>query len=1122
MALNFVMGILLRFKNIILCLGLLLLLSACDGDETWCLGSDENTYSDESVITNQSSLTSVVNADGSDPKYPGTLGRWVYSGTYVTKGDKISIYAVGDIITAMPYGLTEGSNPSSDYNNADNTGAGTDGGSSSSEYQNNGKGIEFVINANSNSPTLITGSDGKAYNFTANQYITVTTAGCKSYTNSKPTKWTWANGWNQQAVRCKYIKTYKKSDNKNYTPDAPVCKAMRGCSSDGVYNQEFPTWGCSHDTISTNSYTSEPSLDTCPSNDGGAEDNSLYICENNTSAEDGCYTATDPPYVRQGDWCDGSRQDQGVVTVSRSSPPCSSASSKHNTDEVAIPNHQYNACGTTDTCWNTGGYRLYAVQTGVQCPNDEQCIHLNKSTEGKGFSSVGGALYLQIIDPNNQGTAAQTSDEVKAKQDQIATNNQTITQLEAQIEALELTLMTQLNTVNDYSPEMKTLENQALTLGAGINATNQTAKDQLLAMQLLFNDQTESVSDIEETFVTYSTQINSTTQAEGETSTPWQATLVTMNSQANGIITSAQGLTTTIEPTTPPDASATTTTDQMVNYKNNVVKMLSDLNVAIVIVQTTQSSIDDLNQQIADLESQNETLEQEILATNNVTYEGLTGGYTVYVKADPFKASNGKYLKAIISNEDPNMVGAEYYILSENITNQDTPHYEITTSGNVWLKIFDPDDNYSNNMDSYSVTISKLTTSGTFGAMFTDLIAKIKSGVSATAEKIFNGIACTDRDKTGSCHEYITAINAMLVLYMAVFGMMFLFGLIQTDHVDFVMRAVKIAIVIILIRADSFTFFSTYLFQGFMGFSDTLIANATGAPYSNPFDFLNQSISVMLFDSNTYFKIIGLLFQGTLGIVVFILLIYACVAFTMAIFSSFMIYMMSFIGLAMCFAVAPIFISFLLFKQTEHLFESWFKTMVRFVVQPVVLIIGLIVLNGMLTSLLEEMFNFKVCFKCTLPYNFVIPGFPEVGTATMFCVPWFAPWGEDNVGSGGGLIISMPLAITFAMVTTLMRSYAKGIATEITQSIVGGMTMFSSGGGSARPLGPNPFGDLYESSKKLVGMGDRDVARRKNVREFKRKQQESLGLGNNRNSSKPKGRDDTRRKPVAPTLPPTT
>ncbi len=1114
MALNFVMGILLRFKNIILCLGLLLLLSACDGDETWCLGSDENTYSDESVITNQSSLTSVVNADGSDPKYPGTLGRWVYSGTYVTKGDKISIYAVGDIITAMPYGLTEGSNPSSDYNNADNTGAGTDGGSSSSEYQNNGKGIEFVINANSSSPTLITGSNGNAYNFTANQYITVTTAQCGNYNTSKPTKWTWASGWKYQAVRCKY------KGNRGFSAPEPKCKAVTGCDKVAGSYGSFPAWECNHDTLSSSDvYTTDPAMDTCPPVD--SSQSSYYICENNTSSNSSCYDQTS--YMRKdGDWCDGSKQ-VGLFnnyTVSQTSPGCSKASSSHDMDELTTP--AYNACGTTDTCWNTGGYRLYAVQMGVQCPNDEQCIHLNQSTEGKSFSSVGGALYLQIIDPNNQGTAAQTSDEVKAKQDQIATNNQTITQLEAQIETLELTLRTQLNTVNDYSPEMITLENEAMTLGAGINATNQTTKDQLMAIQLLFNNQTESVEDIEETFVTYNTQINSTTQAEGETSTPWQSTLVTMNSQANGIITSAQGLTTTIEPTTPPDASATTTTDQMVDYKNNVVKMLSDLNVAIVAVQTTQSSIDDLNQQIADLKSQNETLEQEILATNNVTYEGLTGGYTVYVKADPFKASNGKYLKAIISNEDPNIIGSEYYILSENITNQDTPHYEITTSGNVWLKIFDPDDNYSNNMDSYSVTISKLTTSGTFGKMFAKLIVQIKSGVSAAAEKIFNGIACTDRNKTGSCHEFITAINAMLVLYMAVFGMMFLFGLIQTDHVDFVMRAVKIAVVIILIRVDSFTFFSTYLFQGFMGFSDTLIANATGAPYSNPFDFLNQSISVMPFDSNTYFKIIGLLFQGTLGIVVFILLIYACVAFTMAIFSSFMIYMMSFIGLAMCFAVAPIFISFLLFKQTEHLFESWFKTMVRFVVQPVVLIIGLIVLNGMLTSLLEEMFNFKVCFKCTLPYNFVIPGFPEVGTATMFCVPWFAPWGEDNVGSGGGLIISMPLAITFAMVTTLMRSYAKGIATEITQSIVGGMTMFSSGGGSARPLGPNPFGDLYESSKKLVGMGDRDVARRKNVREFKRKQQESLGLGNNRNSSKPKGRDDTRRKPVAPILPPTT
>ncbi len=1117
------MRILLRFKNIILCLGLLSLLSACDGDDTWCLGSDEDTYSDESVITNQSSLASIVNADGSDPNNPGTLGRWVYSGSYVTKGDKIDIIAEGDIITAMPYGLTEGSNPSSEYSTGTTDYSDNGGSTSTSEYQNDGKGVEFIINANSSSPTLITTSDGKAFNLTYGQYVTVTTATCASYASStaKPTKWTWSSGWEYQAVRCKY-----KGGN-NFSSSEPKCKAVNACGSQpfgaGWWYDSYPGWECNHDTLSTsNVYVTDPSKDTCPSDNAQGP---TYICENNISASGSCYTPTTPAYQRgNGDWCDGSHKASSGVTVSNTSPGCDQASS--NNDSVNRTTPEYNPCGTTDTCWNTGGYRLYAVQTGVQCPNDEQCIHLNQSTSGKSFSSVGGSLYLQIIDPNNTGSTA----DISSQQAQIASNNQQIASDQAQIETLETTLRTQLNTVNDYSPEMKTLENQAVTLGAGLNAYNQTPKDQLAELQLLFNNQTEGVDDIEEAFSRYSAQISSTTQAEGDTPNPWQATLTTMSSQANGIIVSAQGLTTTIYPAgsiqsfqpIPYDPSATTTTQQMVDYQSSVVKTLSDLNVAIVAAQSTQTSIDTLNQQIADLEAQNEQLEQEILAANNVTYAGLTGGYTTYVKVDPLKASNGKYLKAIISTKDPNLAGTEYYLISENITNQSNP-YDIEISGNVWLKIFDPDDNYSNNMDSYTVTISKLTTSGTFGAMFTKLIQQIKSGISAAAEKIFNGIACTGTSKTGACHEFITSINAMLVLYMAVFGMMFLFGLIQTDHVDFVMRAVKIAVVIILIRPDSFDFFSTYLFQGFMGFSDTLIANATGAPYSNPFDFLNQSISVMLFDSNTYFKIIALMFQGILGLVVFILLIYASVAFTMAIFDSFMIYMMSFIGLAMCFAVAPVFISFLLFKQTEHLFESWFKTMVRFVVQPVVLFIGLIVLNGMLTSLLEEMFNFKVCFKCTIPYNFVIPGFPEVGTATMFCVPWFSPWGGDNLGTGAsaGTIITIPLAITYCMVTTVMRSYAKGISKEITQSIIGGMTMFG-GGGQGRPLGPNPFGNLYSSAKGLVGMGKTDVARRKKVRMNEKNLKEKQGK-NSGNGDTPKNTPGNNSNTTRPTIsPPTT
>lgn len=1048
---------LLKIKNTFFIIGLLLCLTACEGQDTWCIGSNEDTYSTDGSIINSNSYSILVNGDGSDPSIAYSKGRWVKSGVNVYKDDLVKMSAIGDIVTAKAYGLSADSD---------------------SEFDNGGLGYKYIINANSTNATGITSdatSTGDLYNFVINQNITVTTAVCGPYGTSEPTKWTWQNGWNYNAVRCHY-EGAKRGDTENFQADDPDCKAIRGCDKNFWGEYSYKGWKCGHRTIlTTDIYVTDPdTFDTCP------ETSANYNCQSNEASNGACYNKT--KFIREDGYCDG-RHNKGGERVSDTYPyeefddagnkisgheNCGTDESRYNESNVTVP--QYNECGINDTCWNTDGYRMYAIQAGVQCPNDERCTHLKQNSgSGSSFAAIGGSLYLQIIAPGSENTT-----DVTALQDQIDTNNSEITRLEGEIDNLEVTLNGQLDNITYYVYDVNRLQEDTVSLYEGLNSNNQVTIDELKAIDLQYEDTTDGATDLEESLDIFSQQIEAT-----DGSKEWVDTLDYMETQSNAIITDTNNLTVDLNASSDDSKVTTTTTQSLLDYQADSTTILAELNTAIDNAQATETDIETKEQEIADLQAENAQLEQDIMAASNTSNTGLVGGYTAYVKADEFVVSNGKHLKVVISTEDPNVSGTTYTTVTDDLTSISID-YTMPESGNIWLKFEDPDGNYDDNVGSYNVAISTTTTSSTFGAMFMDLVDKIKSVSGSASEQVFKGLTCIGSEKTGNCSEFRKTINAMLLMYVAVFGFLFLFGIIQTNHFDFVTRIVKVAVVIILLRDDSYDFFNDYLFQAFIGLSDTLIANATGAPISNPFDFLDQSIAVVLLDSNTYFKILGLLLQGLIGIVVFILLIYAVIAFVIAIFNAFVIYIMSYLGLAICLAIAPIFIAFLLFKQTQHLFDGWFKSMVRFTIQPVILFIGLIFLNGMLTALLEQIFNFRVCFKCAIPYNFVLPGFDSVGTSTVFCAPWFTTWGGDNFNNStsASTIVAFPLAITFCMVTNIMKVYSSSMSTKITMKIVEGLSLFTGATKGGGGMDQNPFADIYNAGKGLIGMGKGDVFRR--------------------------------------------
>lgn len=1027
----------LYLRNFVFSVVALLLLVGCSGDDTWCLTSEKTVYSDASVIKNVVNSIVSINGNGVDAANPSTpVGGWIYTGIPVQVGDQISISASGSILVAMPYGLQSAvdgaSNDSYIY-------AAVNSQDTSSYYANNGLGNKIVVLANSGaSMGLIDPSTNALFQFVNGQNIIVTTKDCATgdASGSSPSKWTWSK-WKTTTVRCSSRGT------RNFTVNAPLCKAVKCCkSSAGVCNNS-DQWQCQSVILSDTSSR----IDQC----GTGEKN--YNCEDNSSYTGSCYAVD--KYERRSGWCGGSHKNSGI-TVSDDQPSCGTNSS----DNVITP--VINTCGNADSCWNMGGYRMYAFPAGASCPGGTGCVHLNKSSYlsgGKSFQSQGGAVYLKIIDENNAGSVVDTTawqTELTANEAQLATlslTNQNLTDNLYKVKGQTIlqdgstaTTDGQLLIINSYSDSIKTIEADAAKYKEGFtDAAN------------VMGDINTSLAKLQDMFGVFAGQL---TLSDDET-IPWN-NLSDMYGQtlaAKNLVNSItiDGL----------DESTIPKLSEVNIFKPDAAATLTNLVNAITDAQATKEDLDTNSASIDTLGARNSQLSGYILEASNNGPNGAIGGYTTYVRSDPVIATDGAYLEVIASLNNPNLDKSAITDLGVVTANSKT--VSIKAVGNLWMRINDPDGNYNNNIGAYTVTVGKISETTGFTTIFTKIINQIKNKINASTKGMFEKMTCTGASSfKKDCNNYLTLISNMLYLYMVIFGMLFLFGLVKTDQLDFVIRIIKIGIIVTLISPGSFDFFNDYLFNAIMSISDTLIAAATGAPIDNPFAFLDQSIALLVLDPYTYFKIMSLMFQGLLGFVAFIMVVYGAINFVKAVFNAMKVYVMAIVGLALCFVLAPIFIPFILFNRTVELFKNWLNAMLRFAIEPALLFIGLIFLNAMLLAILRQMFNFSACFKCTFPITFSLPGYSEIGPLTLFCIPWFSPWGVDNVGTGMefAIFFSIPLAITFCIVTKIMAIYSKNFANTISSSIFGsGTSLLSSKNAS---LGYNPFSDISSAYKKMM------------------------------------------------------
>lgn len=373
------------------------------------------------------------------------------------------------------------------------------------------------------------------------------------------------------------------------------------------------------------------------------------------------------------------------------------------------------------------------------------------------------------------------------------------------------------------------------------------------------------------------------------------------------------------------------------------------------------------------------------------------------------------------------------------------------SSGRIYMRIVDTvaeggDADPANNLGDYSGAIStydvatgvsdvlsmivegKVETHTIDGEEYDFRYGGVKTKLEQARELVYRGIITTG---------FHNIVSGLLILYIAIYGLLFMYGFIQNTQMDFLIRIVKFAVVVQLMQPGSWDFFNTYLFPVFTEGSSFIIhvfasAHLGEVPPYNPdmganFTFLDSTVG-MFFSQSTWIKIAAILFSGPLGWLVVALIVMGMYFYIMGVMAAFILYLISIVALSLLIAIAPIFLVFMLFNKTNDMFKKWISAMLAFALRPVLVFAVLVIFNFFIYAVMLRVFNFEACWGCIcrLP--------PELLNLCIFA--FYKP--SMNSANCGDFFMSLPVSlldvamlIIVAKMTEKVIGYAEKTAAQI-------------------------------------------------------------------------------------------
>lgn len=498
--------------------------------------------------------------------------------------------------------------------------------------------------------------------------------------------------------------------------------------------------------------------------------------------------------------------------------------------------------------------------------------------------------------------------------------------------------------------------------------------------------------------------------------------------------------------------------------------------------------------------------------TSEIGAQPATGGYIFQIKQTACQRFNGQPNTVDKTDPYPNRGAIKYMVLPLGVDpNTDSTGLTSTTlenvaddgsisisdisiqnpngtspaptTGVIWMLIDNDPSDYPDSIGQYTVSYVNTSPIDSFGAMTGEIFSTLQS-IIGSAKQMFAKMTCDPSSglDVSSCSHFFNYIRAMLTLYIVLFGLMFLLGMVEITVEDLVIRVVKISIVAGLMDGSTFIFFQNYVFDFVLGMSDELIADITGvknfSPSTgmyNPFMFMDEVMSRIFFSPLFVAQLLATFSMGIYGVFYFIIIVIGIVIFVIAALRSLAIYVMAFTAIALLIGIGPLFLTFMLFNRTYYLFENWSRMLIRYSLEPAILIIGLSVLSQLFTIYLDYVLNYSVCWKCALTFEipFALPVLPNpFQKIPLFCLNWFGAWGLDNSVDLMGM--SMQNIVALVMIAYCLNGYV-----DLVGNIVGRLTN-TPGAPSATSMGMALSGAIGQKALGTVGLDKRNRDRKLN------------------------------------------
>ncbi len=374
--------------------------------------------------------------------------------------------------------------------------------------------------------------------------------------------------------------------------------------------------------------------------------------------------------------------------------------------------------------------------------------------------------------------------------------------------------------------------------------------------------------------------------------------------------------------------------------------------------------------------------EYQLNAANpNITLgipQGRTGGYKVSIARKCTyhnKRSLYYYIGTVCPTMDPGDAGTTQIPMMHKGDYTDTVVFPLDPAWhgqNIYYGVKDNGDGTDNNFGHFEIkTRVPKEIKTPFGSMvkwLSDQVHWLLYGDNSRLNKGAVGtIYYTFRDAF-----FVTVLRSLLVLYISVYSMMYLMGMIRSSQVEAVVMFVKIGVIITLLNPGSWDFFNNNLFMLFKEGSIDLIhimsdhsssKSGQAGEIKSDFKFIDHSLARFA-QLQTWMQIFSLIFTGPVGFICAFAVVWSVWMLFLAFIRASVIFIISIIVVALLLSIAPLFITLALFKRTKVMFDNWIKILAGTAMQPVMIFAALAILNQVLMSISYHVFAFDLCLQC--------------------------------------------------------------------------------------------------------------------------------------------------------------